>query len=84
MITFNTPPTGNPTIDVHKDGRSLFTGMVSSAEMVRQGYKDARRKRFKVGGTVLHVWKAGDTVTASYLNQHAADALGQHIMEMSR
>ncbi len=49
----------------------------SSAEMVVQGYRDARRKRFKVG--VPHVWKEGDTVTASYLNRHAADALGQKI-----
>ena len=51
----------------------------SSAEMVRQGYKDARRKRFKVGGSVPHVWKEGDTVTASYLNLHAAEALGQQM-----
>ncbi|KKK58138.1 hypothetical protein LCGC14_3047490 [marine sediment metagenome] len=48
--------------------------------MVRQGYKDARRKRFKVGGSVPHVWKEGDTVTASYPNRHAADVLGQQIM----
>ena len=64
------------------------TKLLSSAEMIAQGYKDARRKRFKVGGPVPHVWKAGDTVMASYLNRHAADMLGQQIMtgimEMSR
>ena len=59
---------------------------MSSTEMIRQGYRDARRKRFNVGGPVPRV---SDVLLDSiHVGKHAADALGQQIMteimEMSR